>query len=133
MSDYHEMVNAVKGELAEAKVFRPEILGRIDKVYVFKPLEGMVVAEITVLKIAKLAREYGLEVHFIAPELIVRALMANEKVKRFGTRELERIVRDLFANQFIDAKEAGAKEVDVDVGPGGSVQVRPASKADTLS
>ena len=45
MTDYHEMVNAVKGELAEGKVFRPELLGRIDKVYVFKPLEGMVVAE----------------------------------------------------------------------------------------
>src|SRR6202048_545792 len=111
MSDYHEMLNAVKGELAEAKVFRPEILGRIDKVYVFRPLEGMVVAEIALLKISKLAREYGLEVHFVAPELIVRALMANEKVKRFGTRELDRILFDLFANQFIDAKESGAKRV----------------------
>jgi ATP-dependent Clp protease ATP-binding subunit ClpC len=133
MTDYHEMLNAVKGELAEAKVFRPEILGRIDKVYVFKPLEGMVVAEIALLKISKLAREYGLEVHFIAPELILRALMANEKVSRFGIRELERILFDLFANQFIDAKEAGAKKVDVDVGEGGSVQIRPASKADTIS
>ena len=58
MTDYHEMLNAVKGELAEAKVFRPEILGRIDKVYVFRSLEGMVVAEIALLKISKLAREY---------------------------------------------------------------------------
>jgi len=33
MKDYLEMVNAVKGELAEAKVFRPEILGPIDNVY----------------------------------------------------------------------------------------------------
>lgn len=33
MKDYLEMVNSVKGELAEAKVFRPEILGPIDKVY----------------------------------------------------------------------------------------------------
>jgi ATP-dependent Clp protease ATP-binding subunit ClpC len=51
MSDYHEMLNAVKSELAKAsKVFRLEILGRIDKVYVFKPLEGMAVAEIALLK-----------------------------------------------------------------------------------
>jgi ATP-dependent Clp protease ATP-binding subunit ClpA len=133
MTDYHEMLNAVKGELAEAKVFRPEILGRIDKVYVFKPLEGMVVAEIALLKIAKLAREYGLEVHFIAPELILRTLEANEKMKRFGTRALVDVVNELFANQFIEAKEAGAKKVDVVVGEGGSVQIRPASKADTLS
>ena len=122
-----------EGELAEAKNFRPEILGLIDKVYVFKPLEGMVVAEIALLKIAKIARQYGLEVHFIAPERILQALIANEKVKRFGIRELARIVDELFANQFIEAKEAGAKKVDVVVGEGGSVQIRPASEADPPS
>ena len=133
MTDYHEMVNAVKGELAEAKVFRPELLGRIDKVYVFKPLEGMVVAEIALLKIVKLAREYGLQVHFVAPELILHALTANEKVSRFGIRELERILSDLFANQFVEAKEGGAKKVDVDVGEDGKVRVRPAPDANTVS
>ena len=133
MSDYHEMLNAVKGELAEAKVFRPEILGRIDKVYVFRPLEGMVVAEIALLKISKLAREYGLEVEFVAPELIVRALMANEKVSRFGIRELERILFDLFANQFIDSKEGGAKRVRIDVDDYKNVRVTPASDAGSAS
>jgi len=58
MRDYHEMLDAVKGQLAEVKAFRPEFLGRIDKVYVFRPLEDMVVAEIARLKISKLAREY---------------------------------------------------------------------------
>ena len=43
MKDYYEMVNAVKSYLADAKVFRPEILGRIDRVYVFRSLEGIVV------------------------------------------------------------------------------------------
>jgi ATP-dependent Clp protease ATP-binding subunit ClpA len=133
MTDYHEMVNAVKSELAEAQVFRPEILGRIDKVYVFKPLEGIVVAEIALLKIGKLAQEYGLQVHFVAPELIVRALLANEKVSRFGIRELERILFDLFAGQFIEAKEGGAKKVDVDIGEDGNVRVRPTTEADTAS
>src|SRR3984893_3613173 len=133
MNDYHEMLNAVKGELAEAKVFRPEILGRIDKVYVFRPLEGMVVAEIALLKISKLAREYGLEVEFVAPELIVRALMANEKVSRFGIRELERILFDLFANQFIDSKEGGAKRVRIDVDDYKNVRVTPASDAGSAS
>lgn len=133
MSDYHEMLNAVKGELAEAKVFRPEILGRIDKVYVFRPLEGMVVAEIALLKISKLAREYGLEVEFVAPELIVRALMANEKVSRFGIRELERILFDLFADQFIDAKDGGAKRVRIGVDDDKNVRVAPASDAGIVS
>jgi ATP-dependent Clp protease ATP-binding subunit ClpC len=111
LSDYTEMLNAVKGYLADAKVFRPEILGRIDKVYVFQPLQGIVVAEIALLKISKLAQEYGLEVEFVAPELIMQALSKNEKISRFGIRELERIIFDMFAPSLAEAKENGAKRV----------------------
>jgi ATP-dependent Clp protease ATP-binding subunit ClpA len=127
VTDYHEMVNAVKGYLAEAKVFRPEILGRIDKVYVFRPLQGMVIAEIALVKIAKLGKEYGLVVEFVAPELLLHALMANEKVSRFGIRELERVLFDLLANQLIEAKDRGAKRVLIEAGEDGEVVVRPAS------
>ena len=128
VSDYHEMVNAVKGYLAESKVFRPEILGRIDRVYVFQPLEGMVIAEIALLKIGKLAEQYGLRVRFVAPELLVRALAANEKVSRFGIRELERILNDMLADQLLAAQEEGAKEVQIEGYLSGEVQVRPADR-----
>jgi ATP-dependent Clp protease ATP-binding subunit ClpA len=125
VSDYHEMVNAVKGYLAESKVFRPEILGRIDRVYVFQPLEGMVIAEIALLKIGKLAEQYGLKEKFVAPELLVCALAANEKVSRFGIRELERILNDMLADRLLAAQEDGAKEVLVEGDLSGDVQVRP--------
>src|SRR5580704_93039 len=127
VTDYHEMINAVKGYLAESKVFRPEILGRIDKVYVFQPLQGMVVAEIALLKISKLSKEYGLGIQFVAPELIMQALVANDKVSRFGIRELERILFDMFAMELIDAKDSGATRVQLAVGEDGQVLVRPAS------
>jgi ATP-dependent Clp protease ATP-binding subunit ClpB len=127
VTDYHEMINAVKGYLAESKVFRPEILGRIDKVYVFQPLQGMVVAEIALLKISKLAKEYGLGIQFVAPELIMQALIANDKVSRFGIRELERILFDMFAMELIDAKDSGATRVQLAVGESGEVVVRPAA------
>ncbi len=123
ISDYHEMVSAVKGYLADSQVFRPEILGRIDKVYVFQPLQGMVIAEVALLKIAKLASEYGLAVDFVAPELIMRALLANEKVSRFGIRELERILFDMFAPTLADVKEHGARRVSFDVDGEGKVVV----------
>src|ERR1700730_10783308 len=127
VTDYHEMINAVKGYLAESKVFRPEILGRIDKVYVFQPLQGMVVAEIALLKISKLAKEYGLGIQFVAPELIMQALVANDKVSRFGIRELERILFDMFAMELIDAKDSGATRVQLAVGENGEVVVSTAT------
>ena len=125
--DYYEMVNAIKSYLAESKVFRPEILGRIDKVYVFQPLEGLVVAEIALLKLSKLASEYGLHIEFVAPELIVEALAANEKLTRFGIRELERIVFDTFAAQLIEAKDRGISQIELLRDEQGKVHVRSAS------
>jgi ATP-dependent Clp protease ATP-binding subunit ClpA len=125
VSDYHEMVNSVKSYLADSKVFRPEILGRIDRVYVFQPLEGMVIAEIAILKLAKLGKEYGIKVQFVAPELLVQALIAGQKVSRFGVRELDRVIFDMFAMQLTDAKESGAKEVTIDVGEDGNPRVTP--------
>jgi ATP-dependent Clp protease ATP-binding subunit ClpA len=125
--DYYEMVNAVKSYLADSQVFRPEIVGRIDRIYVFRPLEGMVVAEIALLKTARLAQEYGLTVKFVAPELILQALVSSGKVKRFGVRELERIIFDMFAQSFADAKQNGARAVEIAVGPDGQPAVSAAS------
>ncbi len=127
IDDYHKILNAIKGYLAEAQVFRPEILGRIDKVYIFKPLQGMVIAEIALLKIAKLAKEYGMSVEFVAPELLIQALEANVKVSRFGIRELERILFDLFANLLVEARAKGAKKVAFDVDDAGTIQCRDAT------
>ncbi|MBI4349734.1 MAG: ATP-dependent Clp protease ATP-binding subunit [Elusimicrobia bacterium] len=125
MKDYHEILNAIKTLLAEQKIFRPEILGRIDKVYQFKPLAGMVIAEIATLKIAKLGKEYGLEVEFVAPELLIQALEANLKVSKFGIRELERILFDIFAPSLAELRDKKEKKVAFEVDPSGKIVCRP--------
>jgi ATP-dependent Clp protease ATP-binding subunit ClpA len=121
MTDYHKVFNAIKSYLADANVFRPEILGRIDKVYLFSALEGMVIAEIALLKIAKLGKEYGLRVNFVAPELLIQALEANVKVSKFGIRELERILFDQFAHFMVEAGAKKAKEIAFDVDETGKI------------
>lgn len=124
MKDYHEVLNALKTLLAESQVFRPEILGRIDKVYLFKPLQGIVIAEIALLKISKLGREYGLAVNFVAPELIMQALEKNLKVSKFGIRELERILFDLFAPSLVEMRDRKAKAVSFELDEAGRLVCR---------
>lgn len=124
MKDYHEVLNAIKTLLAEAGTFRPEILGRIDKVYLFKPLQGVVIAEIALLKVARLGKDYGMSVEFVAPELIMQALEANLKVSKFGIRELERIIFDSFAPHLVEMREKKAKTVAFEMGPDGKVRCR---------
>lgn len=124
LTDYARVVEAVKSFLAESGAFRPEILGRVDKVYLFKPLAGMQVAEIALLKISKLGQEYGVGVKFVAPELIIQALEANVRVSRFGIRELERILFDRFASHFVEAREKKARAVSFDVNDAGELVCR---------
>ncbi len=124
ITDYRTLLNAIKSYLADAKVFRPEILGRLDKVCVFKPLTGMVIAEISLLKIARIGKDYGLEVKFVAPELLAQALEANHKVSRFGIRELERILFDLFASALVAARAKKARAVSFEVDSAGQIVCR---------
>ena len=114
IADYHEMVNAIKGHLADTKVFRPEVIGRFDRVYVFKPLSGIVKAEIAAQKARTAAREYGLELKWIDPNLLFDVLVKSDKLDRFGIRELERIVNEMLGEGFVAARASGIKRVRVD-------------------
>ena len=126
MSDYHEMTNAVKSHLVSTGKFRPEIMGRIDKVYVFKPLKGMVIAEIVALKMAAAAKEYGLELAYVDPRLIFDAMTRGNKLSKFGIRELDREIGNMLGDHFIAAKEAGGKRVRVDIEEDGVMAISPA-------
>jgi ATP-dependent Clp protease ATP-binding subunit ClpC len=126
MTNEQEMVNAVKSHLAATGKFRPEIVGRIDKVYVFKPLKGIVIAEIVALKMAGAAKEYGLELAYVDPQLIFDAMQRGNKLAKFGIRELDREIGNMLGDHFIAAKEAGGKRVRLDFGEDGLVTISPA-------
>jgi hypothetical protein len=63
----------------------------------------------------------------VAPELLLQALVAGQKVSRFGVRELDRVIFDMFAPQLTEAKENGVKEVTIDVGDDGAPRLTPAT------
>ncbi|OGS52749.1 MAG: hypothetical protein A3J79_05305 [Elusimicrobia bacterium RIFOXYB2_FULL_62_6] len=125
MTDYRDVLNAIKTLLSESGTFRPEIMGRIDKAYLFKPLRGMIVAEIALLKIEKLAKEYGMSIDFVAPELILLALEANLKVSKFGIRELERILFDFFAPSLVEMRDKKVKKVSFSIDGKGRIVCAP--------
>lgn len=122
-TDNYELVNAMKSTLADAQIFRPEILGRIDRISLFSPLEGRVMAEIALLKISKLAADYDMKLNYVAAEAIIDVLIKNQKVNRFGVRELERIIFDLFASRFAEIRKDGGKSVKIDATKEGSIQI----------
>lgn len=113
LDDPYEQIDAIKKHLRDSRVFRPEILGRFDRIHVFQPLPPDVMAEIAAIKVVNLAKQYELELAWVDPGLMYEALIASFKVADFGARELERIVDAMFAEAMIDARQQGASRVAI--------------------
>lgn len=109
--DQFELGNAVRSVLRDAKTFRPEIISRFDQVYVFKPLEGVVNAEIAALKIAKAAEEYGVEIEHINAEIVFEIMELGDEAK--DTRELTRLVDAKLGELLLAAREQGLHRVRI--------------------
>jgi ATP-dependent Clp protease ATP-binding subunit ClpA len=94
--------------------FAPEVLNRIDRIFVFKPLSGLDIARVTALEIEAMIRGYGLEIsqNGIDPEILLDIL---RRQKRLGTgsssRDLVRAVEEGIADTLIDAKQQGHNRV----------------------
>lgn len=124
--DANELNNAVRIHLRESGTFRPEIIGRIDRIYVFKQLEGIVRAEVVVMKIRKLATEYDLEVDYVDPQIVHELLLEGDKLSEFGARQREQVVEDHLAGPLSDAKRQGASKISLTYEQDGDLLIAPA-------
>jgi ATP-dependent Clp protease ATP-binding subunit ClpA len=94
--------------------FAPEIINRIDRIFVFKPLSGLDVARVTALEIEAMVKNYGLDVSAggIDPELLFDMM---RRQGRLGTaasaRDLVRIAEESIADTLIEAKQKGFTRV----------------------
>lgn len=122
--DAEELSNAVKLELREAKVFRPEIISRFDRIFVYQKLPQEVVVEIIALKAKAVCDEYGLKLIYIAPKLIIDALITTMKAE--DMRELRRIVDQLLCDELMEAKARGLKTIRLETNDRGQVVSKPA-------
>lgn len=90
----------------------PEILGRIGRFLVFQTVEGPVRSQIMVAAVVETAREYGLHVLKMPPELVVRLLQGSDSAD-FGARADRVQVDDLLGDIFLAAKAADAEYIEL--------------------
>ena len=122
IEDFQELGKAVRTTLREAKAFRPEIISRFDQVYVFRPLGDDVKNDIVGLKIAAAAKEYGVEIVFVDPELVADIIEASNAAG--DARELARIVDATLGDLLLRARESGARSVRIVLDEDGKAAVR---------
>jgi ATP-dependent Clp protease ATP-binding subunit ClpA len=137
---YAEDADALRSgavEVLRAAGFAPEVLNRIDRIFVFEPLSGLDVARVSALEIERMIAGYGLTVAEGGIEAEVLFDLMNRQ-KRLGvgasSRDLTRAIEESIADSLIAAKEKGAVAVRLVQGPQGvEAQSAPPPAAAALS
>jgi ATP-dependent Clp protease ATP-binding subunit ClpA len=124
--DPDEMRRASIGALREAG-FAPEVLNRIDRIFVFRSLEGLDVARVTALEIEAMVRGYGLDVAEggIDPEVLFSLMRRHDrKGHEASSRDLVRAIEESIADSLITAKQRGYAKVTLEA-EGAGVVAKP--------
>lgn len=93
--------------LAREAGFDKSFLARFTEILLMDALAPTHIAEIACLLIGKQWREQGIEVSYIAPELLAEAVKANQEFGHYGVRQLAHCVRRMTDGLIEDARRAG--------------------------
>jgi len=94
--------------------FAPEVLNRIDRIFVFRKHEGLDIARVTALEVEKMIQSYGLEIDEkgIDPEIILTLMSRYKKLgNSSSSRDLVRAIEEKMADSLIEAKKKGIKRI----------------------
>jgi ATP-dependent Clp protease ATP-binding subunit ClpA len=108
-----ELDRMAKSALADAR-FAPEVLSRIDEVFVFRAMQGLDVARVVALEIEDIARQYdlGIAPGGIDPQILLAAVdNAKDAAANGGVRDISRRIERQIADGLVDAKLEGATQV----------------------
>ncbi len=111
--------------------FAPEVLNRLDRIFVFRQLEGLDVARVAALEIEAMISSYGLGVAVggIDPALLFAVMQRQDRLGASASaRDLVRSIEEMVSDSLIAARQQGAKSVRVVSGEQG-VTAEPADEA----
>ena len=126
-----EWLGRSRDALSEEGGFDKAFLARWGGIYLLDELPLVHVAEVACLQLAKYWREYGVEVAYTAPEIILETVMRNEQFKQYGVRQLGAFIQSTTGDAIALARSRGSRQVElrVESGKGLVVVERPAKAA----
>ena len=96
--------------------FAPEVLSRIDRIFVFNPLADLDIARVAALEIERMISGYGLSIKEggIDPQILLDLMMRQKKLgNAASSRDLVRAIEESVADSLIEAKQRGAQSVSL--------------------
>lgn len=116
-------INALREER-----FAPEVLNRLDRIFVFRALKGLDIARVTALEIEAMINGYGLQIaeQGIDPKIILALMVRHQKLgNHSSSRDLVRAIEEQLADSLIEAKKQGVKRVELII----DAEQRPVARA----
>jgi ATP-dependent Clp protease ATP-binding subunit ClpA len=124
LADLSRQYAAEPDELRRAAVsalraagFAPEVLNRIDRIFVFEPLADLDIARVAALEIEQMIVSYGLTITQggIDPQILID-LMNRQKKMGLGAsaRDLVRVIEESIADALIEAKQRGVTSISLE-------------------
>jgi len=113
-ADNPDELRRVSDAVLRASGFAPEVLNRIDRIFVFEPLAGLDVARVAALEIESMIQGYGLEIEEggINPQILLDLVDRQRKLGYAASaRDLVRAIEEVIADSLIEAKRGGATRV----------------------
>ena len=111
-------------EVLKQAGFAPEVLNRLDRIFVFKQLVGLDVARVAALEIEAMIGSYGLEIADggIDPHLLLDVMQKQDRLGQGASaRDLVRSIEEMVSDGLIEAHQQGARCVSLEKGPDGIV------------
>lgn len=121
--DSDAMRAAAVNALREAQ-FAPEVLNRLDRIFVFRTLKGLDVARVGALEIESMIKSYGLSVadQGIDPQIILDLMARYRKLGRNSSaRDLSRAIEEQLADSLIEARKKGYYLIELAHGEDGRI------------
>lgn len=129
-----EKMRAESVEALRKSGFAPEVLNRLDRIFIFRPLRGLDLARVAALEIEAMIEGYGLHVETggIDAGVLFQVMV---KQKNLGTgasaRDLVRSIEDMVSESLIVARQQGAKRVRLVTQEDGTVITEIANDTET--
>jgi ATP-dependent Clp protease ATP-binding subunit ClpA len=92
--------------------FAPEVLNRIDRIFVFRALGGLDVARVAALEIEAMINSYGLQIALggIDPALLFDVMVKQDRLGQGASaRDLVRSIEEIISDGLIEAQQQGAR------------------------
>ncbi len=104
--------------------FAPEVLNRLDRIFVFRALTGLDIARVAALEIETMIGSYGLEIATggIDPALLLEVMQKQDRLgDAASARDLVRSIEEIISDGLIEARQRGARCVRLDKGETGVI------------